>query len=167
MRGPISEIYLLLVRMALSSCVSEVSHSINGLLSLSTDQSLSLKSVDFSILKRESISVVACKLIGDNLLCSSKNFCFAVILIHSITYPQFRQPPTKSRPEGRQLLSGHPPEGSHGPPEYYCCHDKNDYEPFCNMGAAEIAGEHRPGSIHRVSEGISLGYGPYPQGSQS
>lgn len=70
-----------------SSAVKEVSHKIKGLRSLSMDQSSSLKSEVFSILKRESKDVVACKFKGDNLLWSNKNCCFLVIsytfIIHS------------------------------------------------------------------------------------
>jgi len=40
------------------------------------DQVSSLKSVAFSILKRESKGMVALRLTGDNLLCSSKNSSF-------------------------------------------------------------------------------------------
>jgi len=57
-----------------------MSHDINGLRSLSIDQLSSLKSEAFSILKRESKDIVACKFKGDNLLCSNKNCCFFVIL---------------------------------------------------------------------------------------
>lgn len=45
------------------------------------DQSLSLKSSGLSILKRESKEIVACRLSGDSLLCSSKNFSFFVIVL--------------------------------------------------------------------------------------
>ena len=62
-----------------SPTAKEVSHKINGLRSLSIDQLSSLKSEAFSILKRESKDVVACKFKGDNLLCSNKNCCFLVI----------------------------------------------------------------------------------------
>jgi len=62
------------------SAVKEVSQKINGLRSLSIDQLLSLKRKVFSILKRESKDVVACKFKGDSLLCSDKNCCFLVIL---------------------------------------------------------------------------------------
>jgi len=62
-----------------SSVVKEVSHRIKGLRSLSIDQSLSLNIFAFSILKRDSKSIVACKFEGDNLLCSDKNCCFLVI----------------------------------------------------------------------------------------
>lgn len=54
----------------------------NGLRSLSRDQSLFLKRGALSILKRESKDTVACKLMGESLLCSNKNFCFGVIAIH-------------------------------------------------------------------------------------
>jgi len=71
--------------MRFSSGVREINHNMNGLLSLSIDQSLLLKSVGFSTRKRESKAGVACKCLGDNLLCSAKNFCLAVILIHCST----------------------------------------------------------------------------------
>ena len=63
-----------------SSEVKEVSHKTNGLRSFSIDQLLSLKSDAFSILKRDSRYVVACRFSGDNWLCSNKNCCFLVIL---------------------------------------------------------------------------------------
>ena len=56
--------------------VKEVSHKTNGLRSLSMGQLLSLKSNAFSVLKRESKDIVACRFNGDNLLCSSKNCSF-------------------------------------------------------------------------------------------
>ena len=62
-----------------SPAVREVSHKINGLLSLSKDQFSSLKSEAFSVLKWESKGIVACRFKGDNLLCSNKNCCFLVI----------------------------------------------------------------------------------------
>ncbi len=68
-----------LLIFSLFSAVKEISHEINGLRSLSKDQSLSLKSEAFSILKRESKDSVACRFKGDNLLCSDKNCCFLVI----------------------------------------------------------------------------------------
>ncbi len=68
-----------------SSAVKEVSHKIKGLRSLSIDQSSFLKSEVFSILKRESKDIVACKFKGDNLLCSNKNCCFLVILKQKAT----------------------------------------------------------------------------------
>jgi hypothetical protein len=68
-----------------SSTVKEVSHIMNGLLSLSKDQLSSLKSEAFSILKRESKGVVACRFVGDSLLCSNKNCCFGVILNKNAT----------------------------------------------------------------------------------
>jgi len=56
----------------------EVSHRINGLLSLSMDQSFlsPSKRKAFSTLKRESREMVARRFMGDNLLCSSKNCSF-------------------------------------------------------------------------------------------
>jgi len=56
----------------------EVSHRINGLLSLSMDQSFPSpsKRKAFSTLKRESKEMVARRFMGDNLLCSSKNCSF-------------------------------------------------------------------------------------------
>src|SRR3989338_9129702 len=59
--------------------VKEVSHKRKGRRSLSIDQSSFLKSKVFSILKRESSDVVACKFKGDSLLWSNKNCCFGVI----------------------------------------------------------------------------------------
>lgn len=62
-----------------SAGVKDASHIKKGLLNFSIDHSLSLKSIGFSIRKRESKDIVAFKPWGDNLLCSSKNCCFLVI----------------------------------------------------------------------------------------
>lgn len=54
----------------------------NGLLSLSMDQSLPLLKKDaFSALKQESKGIVACKFGGDSLLCACKNCSFLVIVV--------------------------------------------------------------------------------------
>jgi len=58
----------------------------NGLRSLSIDQLLSLKIDAFSVLKRESKDVVACRFMGDNLLCSDKNCCFLDIFERKATF---------------------------------------------------------------------------------
>jgi len=63
------------------------SHTINGLRSLSISQLLSLKSEAFSILKRESKGIVACKFEGDSLLCSNKN-C-SLLVFWNITFRPF------------------------------------------------------------------------------
>ena len=63
------------------------SHKINGLRSLSIGQLSSLKSEAFSILKRESKGIVACKFEGDSLLCSNKN-C-SLLVFWNITFRPF------------------------------------------------------------------------------
>jgi len=75
----------------------EVSQKINGLLSLSIDQLLSLNIFAFSILKRDSKAIVACKFMGDNLLCSDKKFSFFVIvrIVSAILRPQTFLPGNK------------------------------------------------------------------------
>ena len=62
-------------------------HKINGLRSLSIDQLSFLKSEAFSILKRESKGIVACKFEGDSLLCSNKN-C-SLLVFWNITFRPF------------------------------------------------------------------------------
>ena len=73
-------IFYLTTTFYFSSAFEDVSQKMNGLRSFSIDQSLSLKIAFFSILKRVNKSNVACKFVGDNLLCSNKNCCFLVIL---------------------------------------------------------------------------------------
>ena len=91
--------YLSLISL-FSSVVKEVSHKINGRRSLSIDQLSSLKSVAFSVLKRASKKVVACKVKGDNLLWSNKNCCFFVML------PSYRFSPKKASPLLKNRLIG-------------------------------------------------------------
>lgn len=78
---PLGDFYIFwTLRFFISSIEEDVSHKRKGLRNLSTDHSSSLNSEAFSIRNRDSITIVVCRLMGDNLLCSTKNRSFFDII---------------------------------------------------------------------------------------
>ncbi|RLC34344.1 MAG: hypothetical protein DRZ76_02860 [Candidatus Nealsonbacteria bacterium] len=68
----------------LSLELKEVSQKMKGRRSLSRGHFLPLKSDGFSVLKRVSKDMVACRFSGDSLLCSARKFLFEVISFYCI-----------------------------------------------------------------------------------